>query len=80
MQEKTKADYRKLATYSYATHIPGQPPSPKRIKDALAKFAPECRPNYWLRLRGAVVMLPKRNQLSNASVAANFGVWPVAAV
>ena len=54
MQEKTKADYRKLATYFYASHIPGQPPSPKRIKDALAKFAPECRPNYWLRLRGAL--------------------------
>ncbi len=52
MREKTKADYRKLAEHFYATRLPGQTPSPKRIADALAACATDYRPAYWVKLRG----------------------------
>lgn len=54
MEEKTKVEYRKLAEHFYATRLSGQTPSPKRITDALAACAPDYRPAYWVRLRGAL--------------------------
>lgn len=54
MREKTQADYIKLAEHFYATRLPGQTPSPKRIADALAACATEYRPAYWVKLRGAL--------------------------
>lgn len=52
--EKTKADYRKLAAHFYKERLGDEPPSPKRITDALAACAHEYRPAYWRRLRNAV--------------------------
>ena len=54
MQEKTEADYRKLAAYFYKSRLPDQIPSPKKIADALAACAAEYRPAYWLKLRAAL--------------------------
>lgn len=56
MREKTQADYIKLAEHFYATRLPGQTPSPKRIADALAACATEYRPAYWVKLRGALAL------------------------
>ncbi len=54
MQEKTRAEYRSLAEHFYATRLGGQPPSPKRLTDALAACSRDYRPAYWRRLRGAL--------------------------
>lgn len=54
MNEKTKADYRKLAANFYDKRLAGEPPSPKRLADALKACAQEYRPDYWRRLRNAV--------------------------
>lgn len=54
MQEKTRAEYRSLAEHFYATRLRGQPPSPKRIADALAACSGEYRPASWRRLRCAI--------------------------
>lgn len=54
MNEKTKADYRKLAANFYARRLGDQPPSPKRLADALKACAKEYRPDYWRRLRNAI--------------------------
>lgn len=50
--EKTKAEYRRLAAHFYEKRLGDEPPSPKRITDALAGCAHEYRPAYWRRLRG----------------------------
>lgn len=52
--EKTKADYRKLAANFYEKRLDDEPPSPKRITDALSACAHEYRPAYWRRLRNAL--------------------------
>ncbi len=67
MQEKTKADYRKLAEHFYRSRLPGQPPSPKRICDALAACAHEYRPDYWVRLRGALAYDQERRGYHEAA-------------
>lgn len=54
MQEKTQAEYRSLAENFYATRLGGQPPSPKRVSDALAACSADYRPAYWRRLRCAL--------------------------
>lgn len=54
MNEKTKADYRKLAANFYDKRLAGEPPSPKRLADALKACADEYRPDYWRRLRNAI--------------------------
>lgn len=52
--EKTKAEYRRLAAHFYEKRLGGEPPSPKRITDALKASASEYRPAYWRRLRNAL--------------------------
>ncbi len=54
MQEKTQAEYRSLAEHFYATKLRGQPPSPKRVADALAACSADYRPASWRRLRCAI--------------------------
>lgn len=54
MNEKTGKDYQRLAEHFYRTRLPGKPPSPKRICDALAACADEYRPDYWRKLRNAL--------------------------
>ncbi len=54
MNEKTGKNYQRLAAYFYRTRLPGAPPSPKRICDALAACAQEYRPDYWRLLRNAL--------------------------
>lgn len=54
MEEATKKAYRKLAENFYEKRLEGEPPSPKRITDALAACAHEYRPAYWRRLRNAL--------------------------
>ena len=52
--EKTNAEYRRLAAHFYEKRLGGEPPSPKRITDALTACAGEYRPAYWRRLRNAL--------------------------
>lgn len=54
MEEATKKAYRKLAENFYEKRLEGEPPSPRRITDALAACAHEYRPAYWRRLRNAL--------------------------
>lgn len=54
MKDKTKSDYRKLAANFYAKRLGDQPPSPKRLADALRACAGDYRPDYWRRLRNAI--------------------------
>lgn len=54
MEKETEEAYRKLAANFYAKRLAGEPPSPKRIVDALAGSASEYRPAYWRRLRNAL--------------------------
>lgn len=54
MQEKTRAEYRSLAEHFYAKRLHGQPPSPKRVADALAACSADYRPASWRRLRCAI--------------------------
>lgn len=55
LKSSTRADYRKLAKNFYEKRLNGQPPSPKRIRDALRLAAMEYRPDYWRRLRNALM-------------------------
>jgi len=52
--EKTKLDYEKLAKHFYKKRLDSEPPSPKRICDALTECAEQYRPAYWRRLRNAL--------------------------
>lgn len=60
MNEKTKADYRKLAANFYKNHMlnekTGEPfkLTPKGIEDALKSKAEAFSPEYWRRLRNAL--------------------------
>lgn len=54
MNDATKASYRKLAEHFYSERLKGQPPSPKRLADALKEAASDYRPAYWRRLRNAL--------------------------
>lgn len=54
--EQTKAEYRRLAANFYEKRLGDEPPSPKRITDALKACAGEYRPAYWRRLRCALVL------------------------
>lgn len=54
--EKTKAEYRRLAAHFYEKRLGGEPPTPKKITDALKVCAGEYRPAYWRRLRGALAL------------------------
>lgn len=52
--EQTKRDYENLAKNFYKKRLGTEPPSPKRICDALAGCAEQYRPAYWRRLRNAL--------------------------
>jgi hypothetical protein len=54
MTPATQKAYRGLAEHFYATRLNGQPPSPKRLSDALRAVAGDYRPAYWRRLRNAL--------------------------
>ena len=54
MTPATQEAYRKLAANFYAKQLKGDPPSPKRLADALKAVSAEYRPAYWRRLRNAI--------------------------
>jgi integrase len=54
LTDKTRADYMRLSEHFYETRMDGQPPTPKRISDALRASALEYRPAYWRKLRNAI--------------------------
>lgn len=54
MKTETEQAYRKLAEHFYATRLGGQPPTPKKLADALKACAGEYRPAYFRRLRNAL--------------------------
>lgn len=55
LKSSTRDDYLKLAKHFYETRLNGEPPSPKRVTDALRLAAVEYRPDYWRRLRNALM-------------------------
>jgi len=55
LKDSTRDDYQKLAEHFFKTRLDGQPRSPKRICDALRLAAAEYRPDYWRRLRNALM-------------------------
>jgi len=55
LQQKTRDDYRKLASHFYEKHLDDQPPTPKRVRDALRLAAVDWRPDYWRRVRNALM-------------------------
>lgn len=54
MTPATEASYRKLAEHFYKSRLDDQPPTPKRLADALKACAGEYRPAYFRRLRNAL--------------------------
>jgi len=54
MTPATEQAYRKLAEHFYSTRLGDQPPTPKRLADALKECAGEYRPAYFRRLRNAI--------------------------
>lgn len=50
MEDKTKAEYIRIAEHFLLNRVE-QPPTPKRITDALKQAASDYRPDYWRRLR-----------------------------
>lgn len=77
MQEKTKAEYRKLAEHFYKKRLPGQQPTPKKIADALKAAAPDYRPAYWRRLRNALSFDQAEKGYSDAAERINKTKNPV---
>lgn len=67
MNKKTQADYRKLASHFYEKQLGGEPPTPKKITDALSACAHEYRPAYWRRLRGALAFDQEEKGYSQAA-------------
>lgn len=55
LKSSTRDDYARLAKHFYKARLNGQPPSPKRIRDALRQAAVEWRPDYWRRMRNALM-------------------------
>jgi len=55
LKSSTRDDYRKLAQHFYSSRLDGQPPSPKRTRDALQLAAADWRPDYWRRVRNALM-------------------------
>ena len=55
LKDQTRDDYRSLAEHFYEKRMNGQPPSPKRIRDALRAASMEYRPAYWRKLRNAIM-------------------------
>jgi integrase len=55
LKKTTRTDYEKLASHFYKTRLDGQPPSPKRVRDALRSAAVDWRPDYWRRMRNALM-------------------------
>lgn len=54
MKDTTKEEYRRMAQGFYKKHLKGEPPSPKRLRDALIGLQEELRPNYWRKLKIAI--------------------------
>ena len=55
LKDQTRDDYIRLAKHFYETRLDGQPPSPKRIRDVLRAASLEFRPDYWRKLRNALM-------------------------
>lgn len=55
LQPKTRDDYRKLAGHFYNERLDGQPPTPKRVRDALRLAAVDWSLDYWRRVRNALM-------------------------
>src|SRR5690554_822570 len=67
LNEKTQADYLKLAQHFYK-RVEG-PPTPKRLRNALKLAAAEYRPAYWRRLRNAIMYDQARQNWSESALA-----------
>lgn len=77
MNEKTQADYRKLAENFYSKRLKGESPTPKKIADALKAAAGEYRPAYWRRLRNALAFDQREKGFIEASERINATQNPV---
>lgn len=67
MRDTTKDEYRRMAEGFYQKHLQGQPPSPKRLKDALIGLQGELRPNYWRKLKIAIAFDQREKGHSKAA-------------
>lgn len=67
MDEKTEKAYRSLARHFYRKRLGDEPPTPKKITDALAGCAHEYRPAYWRRLRNALEFDQREKGYSQAA-------------
>jgi integrase len=68
LKDQTRDDYRSLAEHFYEVRMNGQPPTPKRIRDALRAAALEYRPGYWRKLRNAIMYNQvERNHFDSAA-------------
>lgn len=67
MNEATQESYRKLSAHFYATQLKGEPPSPKRLSDALRAVAGDYRPAYWRRLRNAIAFDQREKGFEDAA-------------
>lgn len=55
LKDQTRDSYMTLAEHFYETRLDGQPPTPKRLRDALKAASVEYRPAYWRKLRNAIM-------------------------
>lgn len=67
MTPATQESYKKLSAHFYATHLKGEPPSPKRLSDALKAVASDYRPAYWRRLRNAIAFDQREKGFDDAA-------------
>ncbi len=79
MNEKTQASYRTLAAHFYEKRLDGQPPTPKRLADALKACAGEYRPAYWRKLRNALAFDQREKGFTEAATRLDATVNPLTA-
>jgi hypothetical protein len=77
MNETTKKAYKSLANNFYKTRLNGEPPSPKRVCDALKACAGEYRPAYWRKLRNALAFTQHDAGFSDAAEKINAVKNPI---
>jgi len=68
MEQKTKDEYLKLAEHFFKKYLDNQPPTPKRITEALINNAAEFRPAYFTRLKRALVVHQQENSFLDAVI------------
>lgn len=77
MTPATEHSYRLLAAHFYAKNLKGQPPTAKRISDALVGLAGTYRPDYWRRLRNALAFDQRSKGYTQAADTINAAENPL---